>query len=194
MVTHPYGHEFGDTGFATPQGDEPGGYANLLKAIRGGIMGGNEYRVQNKPRFRVVADAAQSINNAAYPPATSITWTSAPVDTDSLWNSSLATRVTIKTPGVYQVNYQVEWAAAAGTNRQAWVQLNLVNGFRYAHSFIPAPAALAHVNWGSTPMSLNAQDTLELVVYQDSGAALALSPQAGLYYGAEMSGTLISTL
>lgn len=95
---HPYGHDFND---ARPAEDKT---KNLLHSIRGGVMGGNEYRVHNMPRCKIYTAAAIPL---AAPFNAEVAWLGTAAqsvvwDTDSMAVAS--PYITIKTPGIYQVS------------------------------------------------------------------------------------------
>lgn len=162
----------------------------FLNAIRGGVMGGDEYRVLNKPRARAYLGITGSVANAT---ASAITFDTKDYDTDSIWTVG-GSVFTANTPGLYDVEAHVVWAAAAGgTLRWAYLVKNGVTGIHYADD-APGPNG-ANIVWSNCKykMVLNKGETVQLYVYQDSGGALAFSLAFGVA-SADMSICLLSTL
>jgi hypothetical protein len=115
---HPYGHDFNDT----RPGDQ-GNQQNLLHAIRGGVMGGNEYRVQNMPRSKGYRVSAQALTaNVPYAAA----FDAAEYDTDSMWSATTPSRLTCKTPGVYSVIGEAIYDMPGTAN--GWTRIVLNSG------------------------------------------------------------------
>lgn len=97
------------------------GSVDELRAIRGGVARGNEYRVLNMPRVSVGRSAAKTLAGATL---WIIEWDALEYDTDSLWNSADPTKITANTPGLYQFDSQayIQGAGSLNTYRQIYFQ------------------------------------------------------------------------
>lgn len=170
-----------------------------LHSIRGGVVSGGAadvYRALNVPRVRIARSSTQAIATATVStigfdnPQPASAW-----DSDSFYDPAASTtRVTVNTPGCYDVKASVAWAGSAGgTIRVAWLHKNGSAATRYG-SDARAPFAAAQVFCNiSTEMQLNRGDYIELIVFQDSGGNLnitTVAPSAA----AELMLTLASTI
>lgn len=131
--------------------------------------------MQNPPRVKAIATAAQSIPNASY---TALTFGGESWDTDGMHSTVTNTsRLTAATPGLYHVMGMVPFVANATGRRYAIVQKNGVGG---ATDDTVNIVAVSSTTTSSTPLVnreiyLAAGDYIELLVYQDSGGALSTS-------------------
>ena len=115
---HPYGHVFTDRPTQPPPGDA-GSQQNILHGARGGVMGGNEYRVLNMPRAHVWRNAALNANVGNIRIAS---FDRTAYDTDSMVDqTNFPTRITCKTPGIYAVTGCAIYDAVL--NDQLWTRI-----------------------------------------------------------------------
>jgi len=142
-----------------------------------------------QPSVRVYRSTNQSIPNGAW---TTITFDTTRYDRGPAahWNINNPTRLTCQVAGVYDIVAAISFGGAVGGNQRACGIL--LNGGAYAGiggmtAFTPTNG----INYStiSAQLYLNIGDYVELQVYQDSGAALAInaSPQ----YSPEFSMALV---
>lgn len=115
--------------------------------------------------------AAQSIATSTH---TSLYFAAEDFDLNAMHdNSTLTERVYIKTAGIYAVHgYAVFAADATGIRSwQIWI-----NSAAKEISTLNASSASAHHNGVSGVFNLAENDYVELIVYQNSGAALNVNP------------------
>jgi hypothetical protein len=146
-------------------------YARMSDAIRPVTLG---------QAARVYNNANISINNAT---ATALTFNSERFDNDSIHDTTNTGRLTCRTPGIYLITACVRFAANTTGDRIAYLRLNgstqlaSVSARAAASSSRPLDLVVTAI------YSLVANDYVEVVVYQDSGAALnvlyaaAVSPE-----------------
>ena len=116
----------------------------------------------------------QTIGNASN---TAISFQSTYYDTDSMYDAGAPTRLTCKTPGIYQFNAAVAWGSSGTGERKIDLRVN-------GGTWIRSQRLRAHGStWidvsGEWEMTLN--DYIEMIVYQTSGgnlAAAALNDQS----------------
>lgn len=113
---------------ATDQGNSSWGppdprLQRLLNAVRGGNLGGNEYRVLNMPRAHVSRTTAKTLGTSVL---WTIEWDQLLYDTDGMWDSTDPTKLTCKTPGIYRFDAQAYIAGAGSLNtyRQMYFRKN----------------------------------------------------------------------
>lgn len=138
-----------------------------LNAIRGGIMGGDEYRVLNVPRASVYASAVQSMADNV--PATITLWDTVDYDTDGMWDSGNSGFFKVKTPGVYRVTFTgaiVSSGAVAGW-RQAYFRKSSAGRWGFTQQIPPGSFDWAFSTSDDIP--LNKDDTVDCVAGQFSG-------------------------
>lgn len=165
-----------------------------LNAVRGQMMGGDEYRVLNKPRVFVYRTTAHNIpNGGAY---TAIQWNAKSYDTDSMWNSAVnTTRLTCNTPGEYDVNGFVVWPSDSTNYRHIGIRVNGVATARFCG--LVQPNAVTVTGQDITRrVTLNRGDYIELVLAQNTVTnplVLGASPVLSTYdHG--LQACLVSTL
>lgn len=166
-----------------------------LFAPRGAKMGQDEYRVLNMPRIKLQRSTDQSIPNGVL---TGVIF-DAPVEpeawnSDNMWAAITPGRIICKTPGVYLVMAEAGFAVGLGGNYRFGYIAKSGSALRYgADVRVPQAAAQATIRCADA-ISLNANDFVEFVIYQDSGAALNIDLGAFTSASAKMSATLMSTL
>lgn len=177
-------HPFNDS---QNPGDQ-GRLQNILHAIRGGVMGGNEYRVLNMPRARVYRVTALGTNSGS---PGQVPWDTADYDTDGFWTGADPTKLTVRTSGVYIVYGVFGWTANINGLRQIILWVN--GGAVIYETALEYDALGVGSRVDSTWLvACNAGTTLELRVNQSSGA----SPLAALVgpSNASLACCMISTL
>ena len=136
------------------------------------------------PACRMIRATTQSIPNSA---DTIISMSSAEYDTDSMATTGAASRITITTPGIYLITYEIKWATAGTFNRVAFVGKN-GSSLRLADARIsPTTGVLFFAS--SAVASLIATDFLTPYAYQASGAAVDVTTDSG--YSAALTATWI---
>lgn len=89
--------------------------------------------------------------------------------TTKMWDSGAATRITIQTPGWYEIEYASAWAVSATNDRRArWVSINNL-GFAGEYDEI-ASASIANEGRNMIEWFMNTGDYLKLGIYQSSGS------------------------
>lgn len=138
-----------------------------------------------------VIPSARVYNNAVIAVANNtdvvLTFNSERYDTDTIHSTITNTsRLTCKTAGIYDIWAAVEFAGNATGIRYLSIRLN---GTTYiARIGAPATSTIIHALNVSCHYSLTANDYLEALVYQNSGAALNVnsagnySPEFGMTY------------
>lgn len=173
--------------------------SRFFPSVRGGNVDAVTGRVLNVPRCYVRQGTIQNINNSA---VTGITFDNPgsvldpPYDSDNMFSATLNTRVTIRTPGIYDVKWFVCWATNSAGLRQGWIAKNGGAGFRWAYDLKVPTAAAITTQSCSQHMMLNIGDYLELIVFQDSAAGagfITTSLNTGVNWAAWMSVCLDST-
>jgi hypothetical protein len=121
----------------------------------------------NPPRAQVFNSAAQSVNNATF---TGMTFDSEQYDSDTIHNpGSFPTRFTPQTPGLYAVSGQISWSSNVTGVRLSVLYLN---GVAVAQNDIPTGSGNLDVQVAKEIYCNGSTDYLELVGWQNSGAAL----------------------
>lgn len=88
--------------------------------------------------------------------------------------SSNTSRFIAATAGKYRLTYNVAWAGSAGgTQRQVYLRVNGSGAVTGSISVV-APSSSDNTNNASVHLNMNANDYVEVLVYQDSGGALNL--------------------
>jgi hypothetical protein len=128
------------------------------------LLGGAATR---KPSLRVQLSVVQSVPNAT---TTTLLWNTVSEDTDSGYNSGTGL-YTVVTPGLWLFSARANWASNATGVRDIQMQLN--NGI-IAESSGPSngdPGGQGRnsISWVGR---LNANDVLQVTVFQTSGGAL----------------------
>lgn len=197
MADHnPYGHAFNDSAPGQPGGDQ-----NLLHAIRGNIMGGNEYRVQNLPRASVYLAAAGSVASSA---VTGVAWDTTEYDSASMFSTGAPGRLTARTAGLYHVKGWWTWDQNVTSLRSIFIRRTIASTLVQA-SFPPGVIGegktVFAINAGfytytdcEFDMQLNVSDYVELFVTQFSGAGLAYIPSTTTARYNGLQATMHSTL
>jgi hypothetical protein len=171
----------------------------LLNSIRGGVMGQSEYRVLNVPRCFAYRSASFVLSSgviAALPMDTKV-W-----DTDSMFDLSNPTAITIRTPGVYDIDVWCLWPASAASYREAWIKVTgtgtpTAGALGGQHTSVIAPNAVPTVTGQEIhrKVQLNKGDFFQLMINQSTGGNLTLPASGGSsIYEHGMQATLVSTL
>jgi hypothetical protein len=124
------------------------------------------------PSAKIRRSTNQSIPNSA---ATIVSLDTADHNTDTMYSGATPTRLTIKTPGLYLVSANVEWAANAVGSRNAWIQVNGNALDRIVETMVDASGAGDSRLNLSQIRRLSAGDYIELAVYQSSGGSLNIA-------------------
>lgn len=115
---------------------------------------------------------------------TAVPFEAEPLDTSGFFDVAAPTRLTIPAGqgGVYQVGWNLRWAANGTGTRVSWLRPNASATLSYGSAIAAGNGVLAHSGVAVVP--LVAGDYLELMVHQDSGAALDIqaSPDADYTY------------
>jgi hypothetical protein len=129
------------------------------------------------PYVRARAAGNQTI---AHIVATAVLWDVETSDNDGIHDTVTNTsRLTCRTAGVYQIDADVLWNAAAGNYRQLVIQRNgNVNDVVAERSQTPVTGSIGTRQGISATTELAVGDYIELIVQQDSGAGLALVSDA----------------
>lgn len=113
--------------------------------------------------------AAQSIPNATYTP---LRWDTALIDTYAAWNPETPTRLLIVRDGVHLVSGLVLVVGGTTGRRAAAIRRNGNQSVRASQTLIPAGGASdVAVPVRTVAVACQAGDYLELLTFQDSGAA-----------------------
>jgi|SRR5580692_106167 hypothetical protein len=130
--------------------------------------------LNNPPQLRVSASLTTSIANSASPAATAVAFSTLGANDLDNWSGYNGSGTwTAPVSGVYLIHASVGWAANATNNRLTGIQVN-------GTTTVWGPAYQA-AGTGATRsqitrlLDLQAGDTIQAVVSQNSGAALALS-------------------
>lgn len=140
-----------------------GEYANFLATT-----GSNGYFIQRGNGAQSIANLTNVTLNASY-------WTGSQIsigDTVSDRPSYSAGVVTINKAGRYYVNYSIVFSPNATGIRSAWILFNSTTLYAY-QALQTSSLGNSGLN-GSVVLNLNATNTLEVVVRQSSGGALAM--------------------
>lgn len=149
-----------------------------LNAIRGGDMGGDEYRVLNMPRCSVYRTTALNIATGA---GQAIPWDQCEYDTDSMTAVSATTGYFIKakTPGVYLFIGWGVWAFNAASFRQLQFSKN-GGAATYGNSIVQPSGGVATGQHISAYIPLNRDDYVTLVAGQATGGNVAWNGATGV--------------
>ena len=129
------------------------------------------------PRVRVYNSANISIPNSAL---TALTFNSERFDTDTMHSTAANTgRITFTTAGGYDVGCGVSFAANATGQRDVGIRLNGVTLIAY-DARPAAPATVGTIFAFSTFYEFAAGDYIEVVVFQNSGAALNVTASGNI--------------
>jgi microcystin-dependent protein len=132
--------------------------------------------------------ATQAVNNSVDTP---VTMGAARWDTDGMWSSTNPTRLTARTPGIYDVGAVARFAVNANGDRVVAIK---VNGTVATYASVRAEAADYGRPTIHTQLQLNAGDYVEMVVFQSSGGALNLVGPIANEQGNEMWATIATPL
>lgn len=135
----------------------------------------------NPPACRVYHNANQTIATTSN---VALAFNSERFDTDSMHStSSLTSRITFNTAGLYLVTGQMVWVAAAAGNRQAGIRLN---GTTFIGVVLePAAGGDTPALVVSTLYKFAVGDYVELMAFQNSGGNLDVQVNAN--YSPEFS-------
>ena len=114
---------------------------------------------------------------------TAITFQSASLDNDGMWNAATPTYLTIQTPGWYEVEFAMCWATKADTTlRMQGLTFNqdLALNSQIALGYYINDGATTPQIRQSYDMFLNTGDKLGLGALQNSGASLNSAPSASI--------------
>lgn len=119
------------------------------------------------PAARVRSAAAFGIPNAV---ETAIPFDTEDVNTDGMHSAANTTRLTVKTPGLYQLTAELAWASAPGSSWQWFIKKNGAQYLAGSDGRGSAPPPVDST--ASTLAMLAAGDYIELVAWQNSGGAV----------------------
>jgi len=119
---------------------------------------------------RLSLGAAVSIPDAAW---TAVAWDTADLNEAGMWDLAAPGVITCLVDGLYQVTLNIKFTASAVGYRDAEIRLNGATILATAKEFSPSGAVAAGVSLGLV-VSLAVGDTIEGLVYQNSGAGLDL--------------------
>jgi len=143
------------------------------------------------PSCRVYAAAAQSIPSAVQ---TALAFSAVRHDTmgaiDPMWTAADPTHVIVRTPGVYIAAACVEFAANATGQRVVGLHDTLSNQFIAMDERQAVNGDTTDVTCSSGPFYVPAASSFQVLVYQNSGAALNVNASAA--YSPEFSVALIA--
>lgn len=118
---------------------------------------------------RVYRSTNQSVGSSSYP--VNISFSATRWDTDTMWSSGSPTRLTVHTAGKYLATAGVEFAgSSAGTSRQLQLRVNAATIIAMS-SHGPIGTATINMN-ASAVWDFAINDYVEVIAYQDSGAAI----------------------
>lgn len=133
------------------------------------------------PEAEINQTATQSIPTGSTT-ATPVTFHSATKDNDDMWDSATPTYLTVQTPGWYEAEWAVSWAAK--TDETLRSQALYLNG-SYAigaaicyNEFINATGSNKPQIWQSYDLFLNVGDRVAVGLIQTTGAALSTASSA----------------
>lgn len=129
-------------------------------------------RTLENAMFRIIRNSAQSIPNST---ETAVSWTTVEIDTHGGFSSGEPTLYTVKIPGWYQLSGAVGFAGGTATGRRgAFWRLNQSGTSITAGAILfTGGANNTHVIPARTMiLSLDVGDQIELMAYQESGAAM----------------------
>lgn len=134
------------------------------------------------PECRINQTTAQAVANSTTT-NTAMTFQSASLDNDGMWDAGHPTYLTIQTPGWYEVEFAMCWATKADTTLRTQAltfngDLALNSGVATAY-YINDGAATPQISQ-SYDMFLNTGDQLGLGALQNSGASLNSAPSASI--------------
>ena len=136
------------------------------------------------PACRLIRATAQTIPNSA---DTIISMSSAEYDTDSMATTGASSRITISTPGIYLITYEVKWATGATFGRVAFVGKN-GSSLRLADARVSPTTGVLYIT-SSAVASLIATDYLVPYVFQVSGGNFDVVTDSG--YSCALTATWI---
>ena len=123
----------------------------------------------NPPKVRAYNSAAISITNAT---STALTSNSERFDTDTMHSTATNTgRITFTTAGTYAIVGHASWASAAGNLRELTVRAGGATQIA-AQRAAPIGAGFGSELSIATQYDFTAGQYVELMAYQDSGAAI----------------------
>jgi hypothetical protein len=136
------------------------------------------------PECRVNQTSVQSIPTGTTT-ATAITFQSASVDNDGMWDGAHNTYITIQTPGWYEVEFAVAWATKTTDTTLRGHGLYVNGAFTFATSVFAYNEIVNDSTTTPQPsmsydMFLNTGDQLSLGVIQGSGAGLNTASSASV--------------
>lgn len=129
-------------------------------------------RLANPARVRVFRSTVQAIPNAAF---TAVTFDTARYGSGDVWVAGSPTRLTVPAgqDGIWAFGCACTLAAVAGgAQRQVNIRINGNNSLQIGVQQYPPSATTAPFFVIAGEYAMSAGDYAELVVYQDSGAAL----------------------
>jgi hypothetical protein len=137
--------------------------------------------------------------------ATIINWTTTDVDSDSMWSSGNASRLTVQTPGLYKIRYAVAVAAASATRVGARCVSTTGSNNPSGSGVTSTPywGAYVYCNASGTtqyagasgvwPFHLYAGDYLQIEAYRDNAISTATTaPASGANGGSYFSCEFVS--
>lgn len=136
------------------------------------------------PACRLIRATNQTIANNT---DTIISMSSAEYDTDSMATTGASSRITISTPGIYLITYEVKWTTGGTFGRIAFVGKNGTSLHLADARVTPTTGALFISS--SAVASLIATDFLVPYVYQASGGNVDMTTDNG--YSCALTATWI---
>lgn len=125
------------------------------------------------PSARVRRDAAQSVTNNTW---TAITFDVEDWDTDTIWSSTAANKLKVKTAGKYMVNFTAEMGSSAGSERGVGIFVNTtvlsVAADGYLSDIKSTAIGAGQILSVSGPLALTTSDTVSGLMFQNSGSGV----------------------
>lgn len=137
---------------------------------RSGVVDSVVARMMDVPRAFVARSSAHNVGTGGG--VTTIQWNTRNQDNDGMWGSTIPTRLTIKTPGEYEIVSWILWPANATSYRQIYL---LLNGGLYAcKTEQPNTVPTVYSQEITRLIQLDAGDYIETGAAQNTGGTLTL--------------------
>lgn len=155
---------------------------DVYTAAAHNVVAQNINNMRVPPICRVSRVASLSVNNAA---DTDITFDTEDIDTDGMFTAS-STTITVQTAGIYLCTANVQWAANNTGIRLLYITRNAAAntyaGVQACSMVAPGTASFNGLQSCSVVVSCSVNDTIKMLVYQNSGGALSVSTEASFDY------------
>lgn len=122
-------------------------------------------------------------NISPYTTGASIAWTSAPFDTDGMWSSGTATRITIQTTGLYVVTFSGQTSQASGSALTIGAPQIAIDGTNVSQAYFRSLAAGGTMFSISGIFSLTAAQYLTFNVEHEGGTTYTVAGGSGVARG-----------